>query len=138
MDPRLLLWEREWIAVGHSYGEALITNPATNAKNSVLTAALVLLQYPTGQRTETAVEVAVNPAQFHDAADRHLSPRRRAGVLRANRGTRLDCGRDRQHAGHHSWDMSDTLLVRRVTSPGRRTQGFSALYMFHMYSTSHA
>src|SRR6266487_2473143 len=82
------------LAVGHSYGGAVITNAATQASNvvglvyvaafapdegerlgevestskdSVLNAALVPLHYPTGQGTETAVEFAINPAQFHDA-----------------------------------------------------------------------
>ncbi len=82
------------IAVGHSYGGAVITNAASNASNvvglvyvaafapdegetlggieqdskdSVLTSALVQLQYPTGQGAETAVEFAIDPAQFHDA-----------------------------------------------------------------------
>jgi pimeloyl-ACP methyl ester carboxylesterase len=82
------------LAVGHSYGGAVITNAATNAKNvaglvyvaafapdegerlgqvesgskdSVLNAALVALHYPTGQGTETAVEFAINPAQLRDA-----------------------------------------------------------------------
>ena len=82
------------LAVGHSYGGAVITNAATKAKNvvglvyvaafateegerlgevesgskdSVLNAALVTLHYPTGQGAETAVEFAINPARFHDA-----------------------------------------------------------------------
>ena len=82
------------IAVGHSYGGAVISNAAVNAtnvvglvyvaafapeegetlggieqdsKDSVLTSALVQLQYPTGQGAETAVEFAIDPAQFHDA-----------------------------------------------------------------------
>ena len=82
------------LAVGHSYGGAVITNAATNAKNvvglvyvaafapdegevlgqvtrhlerRVLDPALVPLQYPTGQGTTTAVEFAVDPAEFHDA-----------------------------------------------------------------------
>jgi pimeloyl-ACP methyl ester carboxylesterase len=82
------------LAVGHSYGGAVITNAAANANNvvglvyvaafapdegetladiesnskdSVLNAALVPLQYPTGQGAETAVEFAIDPAQFHDA-----------------------------------------------------------------------
>jgi pimeloyl-ACP methyl ester carboxylesterase len=80
------------LAVGHSYGGAVITNAATNAKNvaglvyvaafapdererlgeieggskdSVLNAALVPLQYPTGQGTAT--EFAINPAKFREA-----------------------------------------------------------------------
>src|SRR5438309_4754955 len=82
------------LAVGHSYGGAVITNAATRAKNvvglvyvaafapeegerlsevegaskdSVLTTALVPLQYPTGQGAGTAVEFAIDPARFHDA-----------------------------------------------------------------------
>jgi pimeloyl-ACP methyl ester carboxylesterase len=82
------------LAVGHSYGGAVITNAATNANNvvglvyvaafapdegetlagiesdsrdSVLNTALMPLQYPTGQGAETAVEFAIDPAKFHDA-----------------------------------------------------------------------
>jgi pimeloyl-ACP methyl ester carboxylesterase len=82
------------LAVGHSYGGAVISNAATkannvvglvyvaafapdegerlieiesNSKDSVLNSALVELQYPTGQGAETAVEFAIDPEQFHDA-----------------------------------------------------------------------
>jgi pimeloyl-ACP methyl ester carboxylesterase len=82
------------LAVGHSYGGAVITNAATNANNvvglvyvaafapeegerlidaesnskdSVLNTVLVPLQYPTGEGSETTVEFAIDPAQFHDA-----------------------------------------------------------------------
>ena len=82
------------LAVGHSYGGAVITNAATNADNvvglvyvaafapdegerlieiendsrdSVLNTALMPLQYPTGQGEEMAVEFAIDPAKFHDA-----------------------------------------------------------------------
>src|SRR3954470_18674030 len=82
------------LAVGHSYGGAVISNAATGAKNvvglvyvaafapdegerlsdaegaskdSVLLTALVPLQYPTGDGAETAVEFAIDPAKFHDA-----------------------------------------------------------------------
>src|ERR671920_193756 len=82
------------LAVGHSYGGAVITNAATNANNvvglvyvaafapdererlidiesnskdSVLNTALVPLQSPPGQDAETAVEFAIDPAQSHDA-----------------------------------------------------------------------
>jgi pimeloyl-ACP methyl ester carboxylesterase len=81
------------LAVGHSYGGAVITNAATDANNvvglvyvaafapdegerlieiesdskdSVLTTALVELQYPTGQDEETAVEFAIDPEKFPD------------------------------------------------------------------------
>jgi pimeloyl-ACP methyl ester carboxylesterase len=80
------------LAVGHSYGGAVISNAATSAKNvaglvyvaafapdegerlgeveggskdSVLTAALAPLQYPAG--AGTATEFAINPAKFRDA-----------------------------------------------------------------------
>jgi pimeloyl-ACP methyl ester carboxylesterase len=82
------------LAVGHSYGGAVITNAATNANNvvglvyvaafapdegerlieiesgskdSVLNTALMPLQYPTGEGEETAVEFAIDPEKFHDA-----------------------------------------------------------------------
>lgn len=82
------------LLVGHSYGGVVITNAATLAKNvvglvyvaglapdegetlmelesdskdSVLTAALVPMQYPTGQGTEAAVEFAINPARIQEA-----------------------------------------------------------------------
>jgi pimeloyl-ACP methyl ester carboxylesterase len=82
------------LAVGHSYGGAVITNAATNANNvvglvyvaafapdegepladiesdskdSVLNTALVPLQYPNGQGTETAVEFGINRAKFREA-----------------------------------------------------------------------
>jgi pimeloyl-ACP methyl ester carboxylesterase len=80
------------LAVGHSYGGAVITNAATNAKNvvglvyvaafapdegerlgevsagskdSVLNSALVPSRYPTGQGTAT--EFAINPALIREA-----------------------------------------------------------------------
>src|SRR5215216_4901411 len=79
------------LAVGHSYGGAVITNAAPKANNvvglvyvaafapdegetlggieadskdSVLNTALLQLQYPTGQDSETAVEFAIDPAKF--------------------------------------------------------------------------
>jgi pimeloyl-ACP methyl ester carboxylesterase len=82
------------LAVGHSYGGAVISNAAARAENvlglvfvaafapqegerlgeaastskdSVLTTALVPLQYPTGDDAETAVEFAIDPAKFRDA-----------------------------------------------------------------------
>jgi pimeloyl-ACP methyl ester carboxylesterase len=82
------------IAVGHSYGGAVISNAASNAdnvvglvyvaafapdegetlagvegdsKDSVLNTVLMQLQYPTGQGSETAVEFAIDPEKFHDA-----------------------------------------------------------------------
>jgi pimeloyl-ACP methyl ester carboxylesterase len=82
------------LAVGHSYGGAVITNAATDAdnvvglvyvaafapdegesladiesgsKDSVLLPALDELRYPTGQGSETAVEFAIKPESYHDA-----------------------------------------------------------------------
>jgi len=97
------------IAVGHSYGGAVITNAATNAdnvvglvyvaafvpdegerlgeieggsKDSVLNAALMPLQYPTGQGEETAVEFAIDPDKFHDAFAADL-PSEQSAVMAA-------------------------------------------------------
>ena len=88
------------LAVGHSYGGAVITNAATQARNvvglvyiaafapeegerlgeaestskdSVLNAALVPLHYPTGQGAQTAVEFAINPSQLHEVFAADLS-----------------------------------------------------------------
>jgi pimeloyl-ACP methyl ester carboxylesterase len=82
------------LAVGHSYGGAVISNAASQARNvvglvyvaafapdegerlgeveagskdSVLNAALVPLKYPTGQGAESAMEFAIDPAKFRDA-----------------------------------------------------------------------
>jgi pimeloyl-ACP methyl ester carboxylesterase len=82
------------LAVGHSYGGAVISNAAAAAANvvglvfvaafapdegerlgeveggsndSVLMTALVPLQYPIGDGAETAVELAIDLTKFHDA-----------------------------------------------------------------------
>jgi pimeloyl-ACP methyl ester carboxylesterase len=82
------------LAVGHSYGGAVMTNAATDAKNvvglvyvaafapderevlgqitagskdSVLDTALVPLHYPSPDGGEAAVEFAIDPAKFRDA-----------------------------------------------------------------------
>jgi pimeloyl-ACP methyl ester carboxylesterase len=82
------------LAVGHSYGGAVITNAAThaenvvgllyvaafapdederlieiedNSKDSVLNSALTQLQYPTGEGDDRVVEFAIDPEKFHDA-----------------------------------------------------------------------
>ncbi|HEY4153167.1 MAG TPA: alpha/beta hydrolase [Pseudolysinimonas sp.] len=86
------------LAVGHSYGGAVITNAATAATNvvglvfisafapdqgeklsdvtatsadSILGTALLQRQFPTGSGDDTAVELYVDPAKFHEvfAAD---------------------------------------------------------------------
>src|SRR3954466_10032007 len=82
------------LAVGHSYGGAVITNAAVRAGNvvglvyvaafapdegeklleieagstdSVLNTALVTGHYPTGEGEATSVEFAIAPEKFHDA-----------------------------------------------------------------------
>ena len=82
------------IAVGHSYGGAVISNAATGAKNvvglvfvaafapddgealgdveagskdSVLNSALVPHHFPSGNGSDEAVEFAIDPAKFRDA-----------------------------------------------------------------------
>jgi pimeloyl-ACP methyl ester carboxylesterase len=82
------------LAVGHSYGGAVITNAALRAGNvvglvyvaafapdegeslleieadsrdSVLSSALVELRYPTGDDDATEVEFAIDPDRFHDS-----------------------------------------------------------------------
>lgn len=82
------------LAVGHSYGGAIITNAAAKApnvvglvyvagfapevgeilgevekgsKDSVLNTVLFARSYPTGQGEETEMEFLINPARFHDS-----------------------------------------------------------------------
>jgi pimeloyl-ACP methyl ester carboxylesterase len=98
------------LAVGHSYGGAVITNAATSTPNvvglvfvagfapdeneilgevegtsrdSALGPALVQAQYPTGVDDETATELYVNPTAFHEVFARDLSETL-AGVLGAS------------------------------------------------------
>jgi pimeloyl-ACP methyl ester carboxylesterase len=100
------------LAVGHSYGGAVITNAAsnaksvvglvyvaafapdegetladveTNSKDSVLNSALVPLQYPTGQGAETAPEFAIDPAKVHDAFAGDLSAEQAAVIAATQR-----------------------------------------------------
>jgi pimeloyl-ACP methyl ester carboxylesterase len=97
------------LAVGHSYGGAVITNAAARASNvvglvyvaafapeegetladiesgsrdSVLITALMQLQYPTGVGQETAVEFAIDPEKFHDAFAADL-PEQQTAVMAA-------------------------------------------------------
>jgi pimeloyl-ACP methyl ester carboxylesterase len=97
------------LAVGHSYGGAVITNAATQADNvvglvyvaafapeeneslteaegtsrdSVLAPALLPRQYPTGDAGGTATELYVNPESFHQVFAGDLSEAR-AGVYGA-------------------------------------------------------
>ena len=88
------------LAVGHSYGGAVLTNAATNAENvlglvyvaafvpdegepvaaiasrsedSVVSPTLIALQYPTGEGQETAVEFTIDPEKFHEVFAADLS-----------------------------------------------------------------
>ena len=97
------------LAVGHSYGGAIITNAAPDAgnvvglvyvaafapeegetlsdvegdsKDSVLNSALLQRQYPTGQGPDTAVELFIDPAQFHHVFAADL-PESQAAVMAA-------------------------------------------------------
>jgi pimeloyl-ACP methyl ester carboxylesterase len=97
------------VAVGHSYGGAVITNAAANANNvvglvyiavfapdegerlgeiendskdSVLSTAQVALRYPTGEGNETAVEFAIDPEKLHDAFAADL-PERQTALMAA-------------------------------------------------------
>jgi pimeloyl-ACP methyl ester carboxylesterase len=97
------------VAVGHSYGGAVITNAAKQAKNvvglvyvaafateegerlgdataaskdAVLGSALVPLHYPAADGGEPAVEFAIDPAKFHDAFAADL-PDEEAAVMAA-------------------------------------------------------
>lgn len=98
------------LAVGHSYGGAIITNAATivpnvvglvyvsgfapdenetlgdiegTSRDSALGPALVPAQFPTGSGDETATELYVNPASFFEVFARDL-PEQQAAVLGAS------------------------------------------------------
>jgi pimeloyl-ACP methyl ester carboxylesterase len=100
------------LAVGHSYGGAVITNAATNAENvvglvyiaafapndgerlidaeatskdSVLNSALVPLQYPTGQGAKVATEFIIDPSKFRDAFAADLPPEQTAVMAATQR-----------------------------------------------------
>jgi pimeloyl-ACP methyl ester carboxylesterase len=97
------------LAVGHSYGGAVITNAATNTDNvvglvyvaafapdegetlmdvegrshdSVLNSALRQTAYPSGMGTEPAVELSIDPAQFRQAFCADL-PEKQAAIMSA-------------------------------------------------------
>lgn len=100
------------LAVGHSYGGAVISNAATDAANvvglvfvaafapeegerlieiesgsrdSVLMTALAPLQYPNGEGASPAVEFAIDPAKFHDAFAADLPPEQTAVMAATQR-----------------------------------------------------
>jgi pimeloyl-ACP methyl ester carboxylesterase len=100
------------LAVGHSYGGAVISNAATGAANvvglvfvaafapeqgerlsdvtgastdSVLGTALVPLRYPAPDGAERAVEFAIDPAKFRDAFAADLPPEQTAVMAATQR-----------------------------------------------------
>jgi pimeloyl-ACP methyl ester carboxylesterase len=100
------------LAVGHSYGGAVISNAATDtanvvglvfvaafapdegerlgdvesgSKDSVLMTALAPRQYPSGPDSETAVEFAIDPTKFHDAFAADLPPAQTAVMAATQR-----------------------------------------------------
>src|SRR3954447_5670055 len=100
------------IAVGHSYGGAVISNAATGLDNvvglvfvaafapdegerlgevtagsrdSALGTAQVALQYPTADGAGTATEFAIDPAKLHDAFAADLPPERAAVMAATQR-----------------------------------------------------
>jgi pimeloyl-ACP methyl ester carboxylesterase len=100
------------LLVGHSYGGAVMTNAGSQAKNvvglvyvaafapdegellidieknsrdSVLLSALMPLQYPTGNGTETATEFAIIPEKVQEAFSADLSPSQNALIASTQR-----------------------------------------------------
>jgi pimeloyl-ACP methyl ester carboxylesterase len=100
------------LAVGHSYGGAIITNAAARSGNvtglvyvaafapdegekllevengstdSVLNTALVETQYPTGQGSETVGEFSIDPAKFHSVFAADLSEEQAADMAATQR-----------------------------------------------------
>jgi pimeloyl-ACP methyl ester carboxylesterase len=100
------------LAVGHSYGGAVIANAATDAgnvvglvfvaafapeegerlgevesgsKDSILMSALVPLQYPNGEGAATATEFAIDPEKFRDAFAADLPPEQTAVMAATQR-----------------------------------------------------
>lgn len=133
------------LAVGHSYGGAVITNAATTARNvvglvyvaafatdegerlsdaestskdSVLSTALVPLQYPTGQGAQTAVEFAVNPAHFHEAFAADL-PAEQTAVMAATQRPAADLAFS-EPSGVPAWK---TLPSWAVVATGDKAAG---------------
>lgn len=133
------------LAVGHSYGGAVLTNAATKVKNvvglvyvaafapdegetlleiegntrdSVLLPALLPLQFPTGQGTETAVEFAVNPEKFHEAFAADL-PEKQTAVMAATQRPIAELAFS-EKSGPPAWK---TLPSWAVVTTGDKTIG---------------
>jgi pimeloyl-ACP methyl ester carboxylesterase len=116
------------LAVGHSYGGAVITNavPQTTnvvglvyvaafapdegealgeilatSKDSVLTDAILPSEYPTGQGSETATEVIVDPARFREVFTADL-PQLESDVLGLSQRP-IAAGSFAEKNGHPAW-----------------------------------
>ncbi|HEV7752832.1 MAG TPA: alpha/beta hydrolase [Baekduia sp.] len=116
------------LAVGHSYGGAVITNavPQTTnvvglvyvaafapdegealgeilatSKDSVLTDAVLPSEYPTGQGSETATEVIVDPAKFREVFTADL-PQLESDVLGLSQRP-IAAGSFAEKNGHPAW-----------------------------------
>jgi pimeloyl-ACP methyl ester carboxylesterase len=124
------------LAVGHSYGGAMISNAAAGAENvvglvfvaafapdegerlgevegtskdSVLMSALVPLQYPTGDGAETAAEFAIDPAKFHDAFAADL-PAEQTAVMAATQRPAAELGFS-EPSGQPAWKRLPSWAV---------------------------
>jgi pimeloyl-ACP methyl ester carboxylesterase len=122
------------LAVGHSYGGAVISNAATDAdnvvglvyvaafapdegetlgeieagsKDSVLMSALVPLQYP--ENGGTATEFAIDPAKFHDAFAADL-PAEQTAVMAATQRPAAELGFSEQ-SGPPAWKSKAAWAV---------------------------
>jgi pimeloyl-ACP methyl ester carboxylesterase len=122
------------LAVGHSYGGAVISNAATDAdnvvglvyvaafapdegealgeieagsKDSVLNSALVPLQYP--ENGGTATEFAIDPAKFHDAFAADL-PAEQTAVMAATQRPAAEAGFS-ERSGPPAWKTKPSWAV---------------------------
>jgi pimeloyl-ACP methyl ester carboxylesterase len=136
------------LVVAHSYGGAVVSNAATNAKNvvglvfvaafapddgerlgevaagskdSVLNSALVPLQYPTGDGNGTATEFAIDPAKIRDAFAADL-PAEQTAVMAATQRPVSELAFSEQ-SGPPAWK---TLPSWAVVATGDKAVGTDA------------
>jgi pimeloyl-ACP methyl ester carboxylesterase len=136
------------LVVAHSYGGAVVSNAATNAKNvvglvfvaafapddgerlgevaagskdSVLNSALVPLQYPTGDGSGTATEFAIDPAKIRDAFAADL-PAEQTAVMAATQRPVSELAFSEQ-SGPPAWK---TLPSWAVVATGDKAVGTDA------------
>jgi pimeloyl-ACP methyl ester carboxylesterase len=139
------------LAVGHSYGGASITNAATTTPNvvglvfvagfapdegetlaevegtsrdSALGPALLPMQFPTGNGTETATELYVNPEQFHEVFAGDL-PEAQAAVLGASQRP-VAASAFEEKSGVPAWK---TLPSWAVVATGDKAAGADVVLM---------